>query len=82
MEKDDIIKKINSLLIQEFEIEENNISPNAHLKDDLGLESLDFVDIAANVKKEYGITLKGSDVTSIKTVGNLYDFVYDHIQKK
>jgi acyl carrier protein len=82
MDKEDIIKIINSLLIEEFEIEEKEISPNARLKDDLGLESLDFVDIAVLVKKKFGITLKGKDVTSIKTMGNLYDYIYDHVQKK
>jgi len=82
MDKEQIIKTINRLLIQEFEIEEAVISPNAHLKDDLGLESLDFVDIAVIVKKEFGITLKGEEVTSIKTMGNLYDYIYDYIQKK
>ena len=82
MEREDIIKKINSLLIQEFEIEEKNISTGARLKDDLGLESLDFVDIAVIIKKEFGINQKGEEVTSLKTMGNLYDYIYDHIQKK
>jgi acyl carrier protein len=82
MDREDIIKTINSLLVQEFEIEENKISPDARLKDDLGLESLDFVDIAVIVKKKFGITLKGKDVISIKTMGNLYDYISDHFQKK
>jgi acyl carrier protein len=82
MDKEDIIKTINSLFIEEFEIDEKKISPSAHLKDDLGLESLDFVDIAVIVKKKFGITLKGKDVISMKTVGNLYDYIYDYNQKK
>jgi len=82
MDREDIIKTINSLLIQEFEIEEKEISPDASLKDDLGLESLDFVDIAVIIKKEFGITLNGKEVTSLKTMGNLYDYIYDHLQKK
>jgi len=82
MDKEEIIKTINSLLIQEFEIEEKEISPSARLKDDLGLESLDFVDIAVIVKKEFGITLKGKEVTSIKTMGDIYDYIYDYTQKK
>jgi acyl carrier protein len=80
MEKEDIIKTINKLLIEEFEIDENVISPEAHLKDDLGLESLDFVDIAVIVKKEFGLTLKGAEMTSIRTLGNLYDYVGRLIQ--
>ena len=82
MDKEHIIKTINNLLIQEFEIEAKEITPDAHLKDDLGLESLDFVDIAVIIKKEFGITVKGKEVASIKTVGDLYDYIYNYGQKK
>lgn len=82
MDKENIIKTINSLLIEEFEIEESAVTPNAHLKDDLGLESLDFVDIAVIVQKEFGLTLKGEEMTSIRTLQNLYDYIFNCIQKK
>jgi acyl carrier protein len=82
MDRESIVKTINKLLVEEFELEESAISPNAHLKDDLGLESLDFVDIAVIVKKEYGITLKGTEVSSIRTMENLYDYIYNCTQNK
>jgi acyl carrier protein len=82
MTRENIVKTIDGLLIEEFEIEENRITPNAHLKDDLGLESLDFVDIAVIVQKEFGLTLKGEEMTSIRTLQNLYDYIYNCIQKK
>jgi acyl carrier protein len=82
MTRENIEKTINGLLIEEFEIEENKINPQAHLKDDLGLESLDFVDIAVIVQKEFGLTLKGEEMTSIRTLENLYDYIYTCIQKK
>jgi acyl carrier protein len=81
MTREIIVKTIDNLLIEEFEIEENRISPNAHLKDDLGLESLDFVDIAVIVQKEFGLTLKGEEMTSIRTLQNLYDYIFACIQK-
>ncbi|HEX7492736.1 MAG TPA: acyl carrier protein [Bacteroidales bacterium] len=82
MDRESIVKTINKLLVEEFELEESAITPNAHLKDDLGLESLDFVDIAVIVKKEYGITLKGTEVSSIRTMENLYDYIYNCTQNK
>ena len=82
MDKEEIIKAINNMLVQEFEIEESKITPSANLKDDLGLESLDFVDIAVMVKKKYGIKLKGKDVISIRNMGDLYDFLYGRIQNQ
>jgi acyl carrier protein len=80
MDRESIIKTINTLLVEEFELDESAITPNAHLKDDLGLESLDFVDIAVIVKKEYGITLKGAEVSSIRTMEDLYNYIYTSTQ--
>jgi acyl carrier protein len=82
MDRESIVKTINNLLVEEFELDESTITPNARLKDDLGLESLDFVDIAVIVKKEYGITLKGAEVSSIRTMENLYDYIYNSAQNK
>lgn len=81
MTREEIIGTINNFLIEEFEIEESQISPAAHLKDDLGLESLDFVDIAVIVQKEFGITLKGEEMTAIKTLKDLYDYIFNYLNK-
>ena len=82
MTKEDIQQIINNFLIEEFEIENSQIRPEAHLKDDLGLESLDFVDIAVIVQKEFGITLKGEEMTAIRTLQDLYDHIFSKIKKK
>ncbi len=82
MKKEEIIRIINECLIEEFEIEESKISSNALLNNDLGLESLDFVDIAVIVQKEFGLTMKGEEMTSIRTLQNLYDYIFDCVQKK
>ena len=82
MSIEEIIRIINNLLIEEFEIPEKKLLHTAHLKDDLGLESLDFVDIAVIVQKEFGLVLKGEEMTNIKTLQDLYDHIYNRFQKK
>jgi acyl carrier protein len=82
MKREDIENKINDFLVEEFEIEGSKISPTAHLKNDLGLESLDFVDIAVIVQKEFGLTLKGEEITAIRTLQNLYDYIDTFYHKK
>jgi acyl carrier protein len=82
MTREEIIRIINSFLIEEFELDENSIKPDAHLKDDLGLESLDFVDIAVIIQKEFGLTLKGEEMTAIKNLQDLYDYIFNCINKK
>lgn len=81
MTREEIINTINNFLIEEFEIEEQQIRNNARLKDDLGLESLDFVDIAVIVQKRFGLTLKGGEMTSIKTLNDLYEYIFKFINK-
>lgn len=78
MEKIEIVKIINKFLVNEFEIDELKIVPDAHLKDDLGLESLDFVDIAVIVEEEFGFKMKGEDMGGVATLNNLYDYIYSH----
>ena len=82
MTKEEITQTINAFLVEEFEIEEAKISPVAQLKRDLGLESLDFVDIAVIVQKEFGLTLKGEEMTGIRTLHDLYDYIYSCINRK
>jgi acyl carrier protein len=80
MSNEEIIATINIFLVEEFEIEEMQIKPEARLKDDLGLESLDFVDIAVIVQKKFGLTLKGEEMASIKTLNDLYNYIFKHLK--
>lgn len=82
MTKEEIAGIIKTFLIEEFEIDEAKILPTAHLKDDLGLESLDFVDIAVIVQKEFGLTLKGEEMTAIRTLDDLYGYISNCLNKK
>ncbi len=82
MKREEIARIIKTFLIEEFEIDEEKITPAAHMKDDLGLESLDFVDIAVIVQKEFGLTLKGEEMTAIRTLDDLYQYIFNCVNKK
>ena len=57
MNKEDIIKKIITFLVDEFEVDEEDIQPDAILKDTLGLDSLDYVDLVVSVEANFGVKL-------------------------
>ena len=61
MDKEVIIEKINNFLIDEFEVESEDISPEANLKETLDLDSLDFVDLVVSVESNFGVKLEGKD---------------------
>lgn len=81
MQKEVIVSKVNEFLVDEFEIEEKQLTPEALLKDDLGIESLDFVDIAVIVEKEFGVKVVGEEVTDVRTVDDLYDYIFNKLNK-
>ncbi len=68
-----LIEKINAALAEEFEIETEEITPEANIKETLELDSLSLVDMVAVVEDVTGIKVKGSDISKIKTFGELYD---------
>jgi acyl carrier protein len=81
MNKETIIEKVNEFLVEEFEIEKEAIVPEANLIDDLGLESLDLVDIVVIVEKEFGFKVKREDMEKIHSLENLYKYIEDCINQ-
>ncbi|MBT2162758.1 acyl carrier protein [Zobellia nedashkovskayae] len=75
MTKEDIIQKIDDFLIDEFEVEEEDIAADANLKDTLGLDSLDFVDLVVAVESNFGVKLVGEDFVNVTTLQNFYDLI-------
>ena len=81
MEKEDLIKKINEVLVDEFEVEPENITPDADIKETLQLDSLSLVDMVALIESTFNVKIKGSEIAQLKTFGLLYDYIYERIEK-
>ena len=75
MNKEVIIEKINDFLIDEFEVEREDISPEANLKETLELDSLDFVDLVVAVESNFGVKLVGEDFVGIKSLSDFYTLI-------
>jgi acyl carrier protein len=74
MNKTDIVSTINDFLIDEFELEEEVLQPTASWKE-IGIDSLDFVDIVVVVENVFGIVIKGEDMANVKVLQEFYDFI-------
>ena len=77
--REEIIAQINSLLAEEFEIEESEFAPDANLKETLNLDSINLVDLIALVQFTYKITIPVEELKQIQTFNNLYDYIEQHI---
>ena len=73
MTQQELIEKINTVLADEFEVEQEVITPDAPLLETLDLDSLDLVDVVVLVDKNFGVTLTGPDFKELKTFQDFYD---------
>ncbi|MBP3766961.1 MAG: acyl carrier protein [Prevotella sp.] len=79
MTRQEIIEQVNSMLAEEFEVEQSEFTPDASLKETLQLDSINLVDLIALVQMTYKITIPVSDLHQIQTFNNLYDYIEQHL---
>ena len=80
MNKEVIIEKINSFLIEEFEVDGDDIQPDANLKDTLGLDSLDYVDLVVSIESNFGVKLVEVDFIGIDTFQTFYNLIENKLK--
>ena len=75
MTRQEIEEKVRNFLIEDLEVEEENITPDAKLKEDLGIDSLDFVDIVVIVEKNFGFKIKPEEMAGVITLSQFCDYI-------
>lgn len=75
MERKEIEEKVKAFLIDELEVEEEKIAPEALLKEDIGIDSLDFVDIVVIVECTFGFKIKPEEMAGVKTLSDFCDYI-------
>ena len=79
MNIEEIIDKTDEFLIDEFEVEEDDISPEANLKETLELDSLDYIDLVVSVESNFDVKLDAEDFTNIVTLQDFYDLIHQKL---
>lgn len=71
----EIISQVNALMQKGFEISPDKLQPTATLFDDLGLDSLDAVDMLVHLEERFKVKINGDELMQIKTLGDVYGLV-------
>ncbi len=82
MTRTEIEEKVRAFLIDDLEIEEEKISDDSKLKDDMGIDSLDFVDIVVIVEKNFGFKIKPEEMTGVTTLREFCDYIESKVGEK
>jgi acyl carrier protein len=82
MTNNEIIEKIHEVLIEEFEVDAEKLVPEANLKDTLGLDSLDYIDLVVIIESNFSFKVKPEDFTDIATYQDFCDYVISRVNSK
>lgn len=75
MTRQEIEGNVREFLIDDLEIDEEKIHPEALLKDDLGIDSLDFVDIVVIIERRFGFKIKPEEMAGVQTLRQFCDYI-------
>lgn len=82
MEKEKIVSVVNDFLINEFEVDGSEIHNLAPLKQTLGLDSLDYIDLVVIIESNFGVKLGESDFKKMITFDDFYTAIQEKIGEK
>ena len=80
MTRTEIERIVKVFLIEDLEVEENVIKPEAQLKEDLGIDSLDFVDIVVIVERNFGFKIKPEEMAGVRTLKQFCDYIESKVE--
>ena len=82
MTNTEILEKIHEFLTEEFEVDAAKLIPEANLKETLGLDSLDYIDLVVVNENNFGFKVKPEDFTNIITFQDFCDYVISRVNSK
>lgn len=70
-----VFEKIRSILSEQLDIEEDTITMESNIAEDLGADSMDVVDLIMSIEDEFEIEVPDDKIESIKTVGDVVNYI-------
>ncbi len=75
MTREEIKETVNKFLVEDLEVEPEKLFEEAALKEDVGIDSLDFVDIVVIVEETFGFKIKAEEMSEVRTLSQFYDYI-------
>ena len=74
-----VFEKVRDILCEQLDVDEEKVTMEASITEDLGADSLDVVDLVMSLEEEFNIEIPDEEVENIKTVGDIVKYVEDRI---
>ena len=73
-----VFEKVRDILVDQLDVEEEKVTIEASVTEDLGADSLDFVDLVMSLEEEFDVEIPDDQVENIKTVGDIVKYIEDN----
>lgn len=70
-----VLEKVKAILAEQFDVEEDKVTADTDLQEELGADSLDVVDLLMSIEDEFGVEVPDDEIENIKTVGSLVSYI-------
>ncbi|KAE8009831.1 hypothetical protein FH972_006242 [Carpinus fangiana] len=82
LDKSEVTDRVISVVKNFQKVDPSKVSPNAHFQNDLGLDSLDAVEIVMALEEEFGFEIPDNEADKINSISLAVDFIASHPQAK
>ena len=72
-----ILEKVKEILVEELDVEEDSITLESKIKEDLGADSLDLFELINRLEDELNVTIEEDDYGKLITVGDIVNYLTD-----
>ena len=73
-----IFEKVREILVDQLDVDEDAVTMEASIQNDLGADSLDIVDLVMSLEEEFDCEIPDEEIENIKTVGDIVKYIEDH----
>jgi acyl carrier protein len=80
MERDELLKKVRTIVSDKLSISEEQVTEDASFIDDLGADSLDTVELVMALEDEFGLDIPDDQAEKLTTVGKALDYIAGHVK--
>lgn len=76
-----VFDKIKDIIVEQLDVEEDAVTMEASITEDLGADSLDVVDLVMSIEESFDVEIPDEEVENIKTVGDIIKYIENKVEE-
>ncbi len=73
-----VLEKVKMILANQFDVEEDTITPETNIQEDLGADSLDVVDMLMSLEDEFDVEIPDEKIETMRTVADVVSYIEEN----